>query len=170
MSRTTCTVMPQVCSKIFNSASSHADSDCRQSCDLLSSAKHEAQTAGRLFQNDWRVFIGPVAKQFVVHEPHLQYNEYAYALLSELVCFIFSKMLEVTQSKAYSNDSYDCINLTPVGAPIVRRVARCLASIGMLTMLSGVLVAEIFDMDAICNPSTLDVEVLQDWHPVEGEL
>ena len=56
------------------------------------------------------------------------------------------------------------------GAPIVRRVARCLASIGMLTMLSGVLVAEIFDMDAICNPSTLDIEVLQDWHPVEGEI
>ena len=56
------------------------------------------------------------------------------------------------------------------GAPIVRRIARCLASIGMLTMLSGVLVAEIFDMDAICDPSTLDVEVLQDWHPVEGEI
>ena len=33
-----------------------------------------------------------MAEQFVVHEPHLQYNEYAYALLSELVCFILSKM------------------------------------------------------------------------------
>ena len=53
-------------------------------------------------------------------------------------------------------------------APIVRHIARCLASIGMLTILSGVLVAEIFDMDAIRNPSTLDVEVLQDWHPVEA--
>ena len=55
-------------------------------------------------------------------------------------------------------------------APIVRHIARCLASIGMLTILSGVLVAEIFDMDAICDPSTLDIEGLQDWHPVEGEI
>ena len=39
------------------------------------------------------MFIGLVAEQFVVHEPHLQYNEYAYALLSELVCFILSKMV-----------------------------------------------------------------------------
>ena len=39
------------------------------------------------------MFLGPVAEQFVVHEPHLQYNKYAYALLSELVYFIFSKMV-----------------------------------------------------------------------------
>ena len=37
-------------------------------------------------------------------------------------------------------------------------------------MFSGILVAEIFDMDAICDPSTLDIEVLQDWHRVEGEI
>ncbi|MDA7938014.1 hypothetical protein N9B71_03025 [Pirellulales bacterium] len=37
-------------------------------------------------------------------------------------------------------------------------------------MFSGVLVAEVFDMEAICDSTTLDVEVLQDWHPVEGEI
>ena len=81
-------------------------------CSRVQHTKHKLFVG--LFQNDWRVFIGPVAEQFVVHEPHLQYNEDAYALLSELVLY-FRKSLEVTQSKAYSNDSYDCISLTPVG-------------------------------------------------------
>ena len=111
-----------------------------------------------------------MAEQFVVHEPHLQYNEYAYALLSELVCFRCSKMV---RSHTMQRPIPMIVTIASVslrrGTPIVRRIARCLASIGMLTMLSGVLVAEIFDMDAICDPSTLDVEVLQDWHPVEGE-
>jgi hypothetical protein len=40
----------------------------------------------------------------------------------------------------------------------------------MLAVFSGVLAAEIFDMDAICDSTTLDVEVLQDWHSVEGEI
>ena len=35
----------------------------------------------------------------------------------------------------------------------------------------GLLIAgEIFDMNAIHDPTTLDVEVLQDWHPVEGRV
>jgi len=29
---------------------------------------------------------------------------------------------------------------------------------------------EIFDMDAICDPGTLEVEVLQDWHIVHGQI
>ncbi|MDO7689904.1 MAG: hypothetical protein MUQ67_11170, partial [Pirellulales bacterium] len=47
---------------------------------------------------------------------------------------------------------------------------RCFFIVVILTMFSGILVAEIFDMDAICDPSTLDIEVLQDWHRVEGEI
>ena len=43
-----------------------------------------------------------MAEQFVVDEPHLQYNEYAYALLSELVCFIFSKMVRSHTIKGIS--------------------------------------------------------------------
>ena len=49
-------------------------------------------------------------------------------------------------------------------------INRCFFIIGILAIFSDVLVAEIFDMEAICDPSTLDIEVLQDWHPVEGEI
>ena len=53
---------------------------------------------------------------------------------------------------------------------MINSITKCLAIIGMLAVFSGVLAAEIFDMDAICDPTTLDVEVLQDWHSVEGEI
>ena len=52
---------------------------------------------------------------------------------------------------------------------MINSIAKCLAIIGILAVFSGVLVAEIFDMDAICDSTTLDIEVLQDWHSVEGE-
>ena len=72
----------------------HGDSDCCQLCDLLLSATHEAQTVRRSFSRmTGECLKGSVAEQFVVYESHLQYNEHAYALLSELVCFIFSKIV-----------------------------------------------------------------------------
>ena len=53
---------------------------------------------------------------------------------------------------------------------ITTSMNRCFFIVVILTMFSGILVAEIFDMDAICDPSRLDIEVLQDGHRVEGEI
>ena len=38
---------------------------------------------------------------------------------------------------------------------ITTSMNRCFFIVVILTMFSGILVAEIFDMDAICDPSTL---------------
>ncbi|MEO1991583.1 MAG: hypothetical protein ABGW78_06595 [Pirellulales bacterium] len=45
----------------------------------------------------------------------------------------------------------------------------------VVTTLSGVsqdhlVAADIFDMDAIRDPTTLEIKTLQDWHPVEGHV
>ena len=54
---------------------------------------------------------------------------------------------------------------------LVNRIAASvIASALSFFFLGNARAVEVFDMEAILDPSTLDIEVLEDWHPVDGPV
>ena len=50
-----------------------------------------------------------------------------------------------------------------------KMITRCLLGL-YLSLSSTTQALEVFDMEAIRDPATLEVEVLQDWRTVEGPV
>ena len=54
--------------------------------------------------------------------------------------------------------------------PISTRVGQVVVAAMLLLVPSKCAVAQLFDMDAMRDASTLELEVLQDWHRVDGPV